>query len=601
MSVPVRIALGFAMSLLAGCHRAPPPPEPAALLAPTPRAMAADLSRLVERYWEGYEALNPSKASASGDRRFDARLEDSVSLEYLARSLALERQALADLGPIRPELLDPQSRLTYEVFRTGRENAIEGFVYPQELLPVEPFDSMPQRMARLAAGEGVLSFIDARAYEDWPGRIDGYVAWTQQAILNLRDGMRRGYLIPSVLVERLLPQLQELARDRSDNPLLRPLQLFPPGIDAATRARLTPAVENAVRTRLMPAYRALHDFLRQEYLPQARPGIGMSALPMGDRWYDYRLRMTLGKAASVARAQSQALAEVQRLKAKLGELAAQAGFADNLPGFFALIRQDGRFRFSSPSEMIEAFSQASPALAATARNAHSAGPAVPLRILPLADGLLPEGETARFAMMGAPAPGAALLVDASAWQRTLRGDVPGLVLRESDPGRYLQYLVQVSRTTLPRFRRFGRVDAFERAWADYALSLGEELGAFADADSRVSAVLMELREALLAVADVGIHARGWSRQQAIGYLREHLPIDEPGAALAVDRCIAEPGSVLASSLGAARIRALRMRAQGKLGAQFDARAFHARILSEGAMPLDVLDESLDAWIRSQSH
>lgn len=598
MPVPFRIALGFAVCLAAGCQRAPPP-QPVSTLAPTPRAMASDLSRLVERYREGYEALNPTEASASGDRRFDAQLENSVSLEYLARSLALERTALADLGRIRPELLDPGSRLTYEVFRTGRETAIEGFLYPQELLPVEPFDGMPQRVARLATGEGAFSFVDARAYEDWPGRIDGYAAWTQQAILNLRDGMRRGYLIPRVLVDRLLPQLQELSRDRSDNRLLRPLLQFPPGIDAAARARLTPEVQNAVRTRLMPAYRELLDFLRQEYLPQARLSIAMSALPMGDRWYDYRLRKTLGKAASVARAQSQALAEVQRLTAKLGELAAQAGYADNLPGFFAVIRQDGRFHFSSPSEMIEAFSRASPVLAAPARSAVSSGPAVPLRILPQADGLLSEGETAYFAMVGAPARGPALLVDASAWQRALRGDVPALVLRESDPGRYLQYLVQLSQKDLPRFRRVGRVDAFERAWADYALSLGEELGAFTDADSRVSAVLMELREALLAVVDVGIHARGWSRPQAIGYLREHLPVDEPEAALAVDRCIAEPASVLASSLGAVRIRALRMRAQARLGAQFDARAFHAQILEAGAMPLDVLEESVDAWIKSQ--
>lgn len=561
--------------------------------------MASDLSRLVERYWEEYEALNPTRASASGDRRFDASLENSVSLEYLAKSLALEKTALADLGRVRPELLDPASRLTYEVFRTERETAIEGFLYPEELLPVDPFDGMPQRMARLAAGEGVLSFIDARAYEDWPGRIEGYVAWTQQAILNLRDGMRRGYLVPRVLVERLLPQLQEFSRDRSDNRLLRPVQQFPPGLDAATRERLAPVVQKAVRTRLMPAYRALADFLRREYLPRARQSIGMSALPMGEHWYDYRLRMTLGRSASVASVESQALAEVQRLRAKLGELAAQSGFADNLPGLFSSIRQDGRFHFSSPSEMIEAFSRASPALAANARGAVASGPAVPLPILPQTDDLLLEGDVVRFALMGTSARGGALLVDASSWQRTLRGDVPGLVLRASDPGRYLQYLMQVSHTALPRFRRFGHVDAFERAWAGYALSLGEELGAFADPDARVSAVLMELREALLAVVDVGIHARGWSRQQAIGYLGDHLPIDATAAALAVDRCIAQPAAVLASSLGAARIRALRTRAQARLGAQFDVRAFHAQILAGGAMPLDVLEESMDAWIRSQ--
>lgn len=598
MLVLSRAILCCVLGLLAACQRAQPPAEVAApAAAPSPRAMAAELARLVDSYWERYLALNPTVASASGDRRFEAQIENTASLTYLADSLALEREALSALARVRPELLDAGARLTYEVFRVERETAVEGFLYPQELLPVEPFDSMPQLMAQLGAGEGAHPFIDARGYEDWLGRIEAYAAWTDQAIGNLREGMRRGYLLPRPLVERLLPQLQELARERGDSRFLLPLQQFPPGIDAGTRQRLDASVRRAVSTQLLPAYRKLHDFLKTEYLPRSRSAIGMSAQPMGDRWYDYRLRRVLGNATDVAHAQSLAQAEVQRAQARLGDLAAQSGFGGNLPGYLAFIRQDARFRFLSPAEMLEAFRSAAPPLTALARTAMPQGPEAALPILPQPDTALEDEAAAHFVPLTGQH--ALLLLDIGRWQRTPRNEVAITLLREGDPGKYLQRWAQFSQTTLPRFRRFGRVMAFESAWAAYAGSLGDELGGFSEPDARLAAVLVELRDALLAVTDIGIHARGWSRQQAVDQLREHLPIDEATAALAVDRCIAQPAAALASSLGAARIRALRARAQAALGSQFDARAFHAQLLSAGAMPLDVLERHMDAWIRSQ--
>lgn len=562
--------------------------------------MANDLAQLVDRYWEQYLALNPTAASAAGDRRFDARLENSASLSYLADSLALERAALTGLAKFHPELLDAEARLTYEVFKAEREAAVEGYLYPQELLPVEPFDSMPQLMARLGAGEGAQPFDDAKGYEDWLGRINGYTAWTEQAIANLREGMRRGYLLPRVLVERLLPQLQELSRDRSESRFLRPLQRFPAGIDAASGERLSRALQQAVRTQLLPAYRELYEFLRTEYLPRSRTSIGLSALPMGERWYDYRVRRVLGNTASAARVQAQALAEVQRQQARLGELAAQSGFGGNLPGFLTLIRQEPRFHFQSAADMLDTFQRAAPTLASAARGAVPTAPRAQPQILPQADAALADGEQVRYVALASPQ-GAALLVDTGSWQRGLRSAVPAILLSEDDPGRHLQRSIQVSQAALPRFRRFGRVPAFERAWATYAGSLGEELGAFTEPDARVGALLTELRQALLAVVDIEVHAKGWSRQQAIDYLRERLPIEEPAAALAVDRCIAEPAAALAPALGAAAIRALRARAQAALGAQFDAHAFHVQILAGGAMPLEVLERQMEGWIKAQPH
>ncbi len=595
------IPLGLLL-LAAGCQRTAQPPAPVQAAAPSARAAAIELKRVLERYFAAYLALNPTQASAIGDRHLDAQLENSVSLQYLADSLALERGALAELNLVPAAILDADARLNFDIFKFEREAAIQGFVYPQELLPVNPFEGMPQDFAQMGSGGGVHSFADLKGYEDWLSRIDAFEAWSRQAIDNLREGERRGYTLPRVLVDRLLPQLAELGQDRIGNPFYRPLNMFPSGISAANRTDISQRLNTAIKNRVLPAYRNLHDFLRNEYLPRARASAGLNELPMGEAWYAYCVRRATTTSMTPAQVHALGAAEVERVRARLLDAAAQSGFAGNLPAFIEFLARDARFYFQSAQELLDVYGALKTQVTAAAPALFAAAPAADLQILAMPD----------FRHAGAPAvaydPGIAdgrhaalLYVNTADLPSRPRFAVSALFLHEGIPGRHLQSALQRQRTDLPRFRRFGAVDAFVQGWAAYSESLGDELGVNADPYQRVGALFGELRRAARLVADTGLHAKGWSRRQGIDYLRAQLPISDGEASIEVDRMLALPGRALAGMVGELRFKALRVRAQTALGPRFDIREFHGALLNEGSLPLEVLDAKMDRWIKSKAY
>ncbi|GAC1502988.1 MAG: hypothetical protein NVS1B6_10010 [Steroidobacteraceae bacterium] len=255
------IALLLAFMALAACSAPPAPaPAPAADSAPPHDS----LNRIVDRYWD--ERVPPG---------------NPLSPQFLADSLATERRFLDEILALAPNRLDAGARLNYDIFRKQREMAIEGLTYPAELLPVSPFDGVPQQMARTA--EHPLK--SAKEYASWQLRIEDYAEWSKQAIVNMREGMRRGYTSPRVLMERMLPLLQGLGNDSSTNVFYIPVRGMPETITEPERTRLSAALTKEVQDKLLPAYRELHDFIQREYLPRARVSVGLSALPLGPAWY----------------------------------------------------------------------------------------------------------------------------------------------------------------------------------------------------------------------------------------------------------------------------------------------------------------------------
>jgi hypothetical protein len=296
------ITLGLAFWGLTACGGRPAPAPSQAANAVVPHER---LGRIVDRYWD--ENVLPG---------------NSLSPQYLADSLALQRRFLAEILAVPRAGLDEDSRLTYDIFKRQRELDIDGFTYPSELLPVNPFDAMPLQFARAAAGAGQRPFSTARDYESWLTGVDEYVQWTGRAIVNMRDGMRRGYTLPRVLVERTLPLLQGFGEDTSANVFYIPLQMMPQTIDPAERTRLTASLTRAIKDKLLPAYRVLHDFLQSEYLPRARLSVGLSALPLGPSWYAALVKRAAGDERTPDQIHAVGTAEVERLQARMRALPA---------------------------------------------------------------------------------------------------------------------------------------------------------------------------------------------------------------------------------------------------------------------------------------
>jgi uncharacterized protein (DUF885 family) len=556
------VALGLAFSGLAACGAGPTPTPP-----PTVDTMAPHdrLILIVDRYWDERPAP-----------------DSPLSPQFMADSLSVERRFLAELLAVPRARLDADSKLTYDIFKRQRESNIDGFTYPTELLPVNPFDAMPLQFAQSAVNLGQRTLLTAKDYENWLLGIDNYARWTRQAIMNMREGMRRGYTSPRVLMERMLPLLQGLGEDTSTNVFYLPVRTMPETIGAAERTRLTSSLTRAIKDQLLPAYRELHDFIQSEYLPRTRVGVSLSALPLGPSWYATLVKRATSDQLTPNQIHDIGTAEVERILARMQSLAAGTpppGKADAVAAFQEL-------KDSTVAAMPMLFSAAAPAdfeIRAFGPLGNPIDPSALLAYQPAApDGRTPAVLYVNTAPQGPRAAGAEL----------------ASFLQEALPGRHYQSSLQQARTDLPKFRRFGNEPAFVAGWALYAATLGEELGLYRDDDAKKGALLGQLICAVALVVDTGIHAQGWTRAQAVDYLRARLAADDADADMMTDRYVALPGEALACAMGEFKIRALRAQAQQALGARFDVHEFHSEILKDGAMPLDILEAKMKLWMEA---
>jgi uncharacterized protein (DUF885 family) len=560
---------GLVLLVLAGCGAAPGPgAEPAIQAKPAAPQMPANeqLGRLVERYWNEH----------SGD-------DDGIAPQFLADSLNMERRYLAELLNIPRDRLDAASSLTYDIFRRQRELRIEGFTFPAELLPINPFAGVPQKFAARASGVA-LHPLSSAGYQDWLSQIDEYVRWTEQAAVNMRQGIRRGYVSPRALIERMLPILERLGVDDSGNVFYVPLRFMPETIKEPERGSLTKALSQAISQRLLPANRALHDFLQQEYLPRTRAGIALSELPLGDRWYAYRVKRAVGAALPPDEISRIGAAEVERLGSLLQ--AARDRAPSPVPAQLSGAASRTAAELVSDYQALEAQVRTGmPALFSDMPKADfdiraaewPTDPATALRYQP-AQEAAPKA-AALYVYAGRAAPKVSI----------------AQFLQQGLPGHHLQIALQQERTDLPRFRRFGTEAAFTEGWGLYAVSLGEALGVYPDESAKSDAEAVEMRCAVALVVDTGIHAKGWTRSRALDYLRAHLGIDDADSQAIIDWYAANPADGLACMMGGLKFRALRARAQQTRGARFDVRGFHDEILSDGAVPLDLLEAKMKTW------
>ena len=586
--------LGVTVLVLAACggSPAPPPSQPQTAAAP-----GDQLTRLVEHYWDEYLLLNPHNLPQSAETRYDSAGGYDISEQFLADSLALERRYLAAVTALPRQRLDVDSQMTYDIFKHERELAVESFTYPSELLPVNPFDSLPLKFAQTGTGVGQFAILGAKDYEHWRARKDDYVRWTRQAIANMRAASRRGYALPRVLIEEMLPILANLGADTPDNAFYQPLRSIPATVADSERSRLSGQISAGVREDILPAYRALHDFLRDEYLPRARASVGLSALPLGESWYAFLVKRETGSQETPAAIHALGVAEVERLRGRLQALLAATAFPGNAPGFAASLRRDPRFAFNTFDELSSFYGALEGEVAAAVPAVLSLTPQAGFairRVETFRESTAPEMAYQRATPNGKSA--AVLYVNAAGMAERPVLAAPPLFLREAVPGHHFQLAIQQERSDLPRFRRFGGDPAFVDGWGLYAASLGEEMGLYRDTESKFAALLGELQCAAMLVIDTGLHSQEWSREQAMDYLRAQLPIEEAALRIAVDRALALPAEGLACTLGMRKIQALRARAEQTLGARFEVRGFHAEILKDGAMPLDILESKIKRWL-----
>lgn len=564
---------------------------------------AARLDRLFADYWEEWLQLNPVDATFIGDPRYNDRYTVTIGPEYLEASRALYGRSLDAANAIPAEALDPQRRLSRELFVRDLEEQLEGYRFPDHLLPMDQFYNEANIFAMLGSGTSAQPFETVADYENFLARADDFPAWVEQAIANMRLGMASGIVQPKILMERTIAQLDTLiVGDPADSLFHRPLENFPDSVAEADRQRLSDTYRAAIGDRLLPAYARLRGFIRDEYLPACRDSDGFGALPDGAAWYAYLARLHTTTDLGPLEIHAIGLAEVDRIHEAMRGIIAEVGFDGDLKAFFEHLNTEPSFYFTTREEIIAAHE-------ALRRKAYEGAPRLFKRI-PRAEFEVRAVEEFReqSAAKGSyqrpsadfSRPG---IFYANTWNPTTRPtwDTEALFLHEAVPGHHFQRSFNLELEDLPAFRRNGGVTAFAEGWGLYAESIpvGSALGFYTDPYQRFGELNSELWRAIRLVVDTGLHAKGWTRQQVLDYMYANSASLETRAVSEAERFMAIPGQALAYKMGQLRISELRRRAEQALGEDFDIREFHEQVLGQGDLPLDVLEAQIDAWIAAE--
>jgi uncharacterized protein (DUF885 family) len=577
---------------------------PTAVAAATESPAAAEARKLhehFEAYFEESLVLNPVAATSIGDYRYNDRFEVNISPAWRAKSEQLERTYLERVRAVDATQLQGQDLLSQQIFISGRELEIESYRFPSHLIPLNQFYSTPNSFVQLGSGNGLHPFKSVKDYDDFLKRVDGFVAWTDQAIVNMREGMAKGYTLPRVLAERVLPQLQaQLVAKPEDSLFWGPIRNLPAEFPAADRERLTAAYRSAIETKLVPSYRRLHDFMREEYLPKCRTTVGLDALPDGKAWYAYNVREITTTDYTPEQIHETGLREVERIHGEIHGVMEKVGFKGSLHEFFQHLNTDPQFFWPSREALVAGYVDIKnrvdpqlPKLFETLPKADYEVRAVePFREKSAAGG------SYQAATEDGSRPG---IFYANTYDLKARPKwaMEALSLHEGNPGHHLQITLQREQKDLPRFRRFGGYTAYSEGWGLYAESLGPELGIYTDPYQYFGRLEGELFRAIRLVVDTGLHSKGWTRDKVLDYIVANSATSEARRVAETERYIAIPGQALAYKIGQLKLSELRARAEKALGPRFDVRKFHTAILADGALPLDVLEAKVDRWIAAQ--
>ncbi len=555
------------------------------------------LDELFEKYFEEYLALVPVFATQTGDHRYDDQYPNDIGVAWREQALATERRYLAALEGIDASALSPEARLSYDVFKSRRQIVIESFDFPSELLPIDQFNNPAADLAVLGSGSGAHPFATLKDYENFLSRMQAFQAWIEQAITNMRAGVAAGITQPRPLVEKVLPQLEALTVAKpEDSVFYQPLRTLPDSLDAETRARLT-ADYRAGITRTLASYQRLEDFMRSEYLPRARTSVGWSALPGGKEWYGFLAAVYTTTRMAPDEIHELGIREVARIETEMDGVRRQVGFDGDLKAFFRFLKEDPRFYFTSEADVLAGYRDLKTRINALLPKMFADFPKADYEVRAVEPF---RAQSAAGAFYERPAadgsrPGI-FYVNTFDLKGQPKYGMETLSLHEASPGHHFQLSIQQELTDLPRFRRFDFYVAYTEGWALYCESIGRELGLFTDPYQYYGRLNDEMLRAMRLVVDTGLHAKGWSREQAIRYMVEHSTLAESDAVAEVERYIAFPGQALGYKIGQLRISAMRAKAQAALGTKFDVRAFHSVVLRDGSLPIEVLEAKVDRWI-----
>ena len=588
------LACLFALPASGFAQSTPPPAAPPSAQAAASTAEDARFRAIYTKEWAWREAEFGIPADEDDEGGIDLPRMPDVGPEAQARRLAVWDGVLKELEGIDPAALSPADRIDYAVYRPQVENLAASIRFRDYEMPFNADSSFWANLAFMAR----RPMRDAAAYRNYIARINDVPRYFDQQVANMRAGLARGFSVPKAVLAGRDASIANVAqlKDPEQSALWKPFEKMPAGIPAAEQEQLRTAARAAIRDSLIPAYAKLLTFFRGEYMPKARDTLAAEAMPDGQAWYRQQIREYTTLDLSPEQIHQTGLHEVARIQAEMDAIIRKVGFKppasqQTFPAFLTFLRTDPRFYAKTPQELLDRAAWISKRVDGEIGKIIGTLPRGRFTIVPVPPDIAPFWTAGR---------GGADTYWVNTYDLPSRPlyNLPALTLHESAPGHSLQGSLAKEQAAQPAFRRKNYISAYGEGWGLYSENLGVDMGIYETPYEDFGRLTYAMWRACRLVIDTGVHAKGWTRDQALAYLRDRTALSEQEVTTEVDRYISWPGQALSYKLGELAIVKLRANAEAALGPQFDLKAFHDVILAQGSVPLPVLEQQVQAWVEA---
>lgn len=554
------------------------------------------LSDLFHEMWEDRLRHSPEFASSLGDKRYNDQLTD-YSVAAYNDQLTRGRDYILRLGTIDTTGLGDQEVLSADLMMRNLIEQQEASEFKPWEMPVDQFNGLHSGLPQLVAR---LSFDSVKDYDDYIARLTKIPTAFRQVTDNMQSGVEDHRVPPKYLLDKVLVQVNAIAGQKpEDSPFALPLKKFPAAVPAAEQTRIHTEVLDAIQKQVLPAYTRFARFLEVSYIPAGRTDPGAWSLPDGDRYYAFRVRQSTTTNLTPDQIHQIGLDEVKKDEAAMLAIAQKLGFHD-LKSFQASIATNAKLHPTSKDQLLDAYRQHIDQMKARLPDLFGRLPKAPLKVEAV-PAYIEKDQAAAYYEHGTPdgtRPGT-VFVNTYKFETRSLADVEAIAYHEGLPGHHLQISVAQELTGLPEFRKHIGYTAFTEGWGLYAEHLGKDVGFYQDPYSDYGRLEADIWRAIRLVVDTGVHSKHWTREQMVQFFKDHSAIDDTNIQAEVDRYIAWPAQALGYKMGQLKFLELRAKAEQALGPKFDLKAFHDEVIDSGALPLDVLDQRVTAWINQQ--
>ena len=568
-----------------------------------PLEVRADFSELLESYYDGTMALDPLNATSSGDARFNASFPNYLSKAYKDSSIAFYKKYKKLAENYDNQYLLANDTISKAILLWDCNMNLQSLKFRSELFPLDQMWTRNFVMGQFASGTSAQPFKTVEDYENWLQRLDGFVIWLQTAEKRMKEGASLRFVLPSSLIIKVVPQLKAMCvTNVEDHLFYAPVKNFPKTFTQEEKDRLKLEYEKMLSEKLIPAFINLHEYVSTDYLNEGRNSSGIDALPNGKDYYNASIKKYTTTNLTAEEIHQIGLDEVARILSEMNQVKDELEFDGELMEFFDHVRTAKELMpFNKPEQVISHFEQIHQKLKPHLKKLFKETPKTKF-VVRRTESFRESSASAQYkpGSLKDNRPGIFYVPIPDASKYNIQND-ESLFLHEAIPGHHYQIALAQENDSLPKFRRNLWLSAYGEGWALYTEALGKEMGMYKNPYQYFGMLVAEMHRAVRLVVDTGLHSKGWTREQAIQYSLDNEALSKEMITREVERYMANPGQALSYKIGQLKILELRGKAEEELGDDFDIKEFHHMILNKGSLPLAILEESIEQWIKTNKH